>query len=144
MKKKALVTGGAGFIGSHLAAQLLSEGWKVTVLDDLSNGFESNIPAGADFVRGSMGDNELLARILPGHDVIFHLAAVASVIDSIERPVEVHHINLTDTLILLEAAVRHRVRRFVFSSSAAVYGDAGKGAISEDAPKDTLSHYAAQ
>lgn len=144
MKKKALVTGGAGFIGSHLAERLLAENWHVTVLDDLSNGFESNIPAGADFVRGSMGNADLLASVLPGHDVIFHLAAVASVIDSIERPIEVHHTNLTDTLILLEAAVRHRIRRFVFSSSAAVYGDAGQGAITEETPKDTLSHYAAQ
>lgn len=141
---KALVTGGAGFIGSHVAERLLAEGWKVIVLDDLSNGFERNVPRGAELVCGSADDDALLSKHLPGCAAVFHLAAVSSVIDSLERPREVHDINLTATLSLLEAAVRHKVPRFVFSSSAAVYGDAGSGAISEDVPKKPLSHYAVQ
>lgn len=141
---KALVTGGAGFIGSHVAERLLAEGWQVIVLDDLSNGFECNVPQGADLAQGSAGDEALLAKHLPGCEAVFHLAAVSSVIDSLERPREVHDINLTTTLSLLEAAVRHKVPRFVFSSSAAVYGDAGAGAIGEEAQKNPLSHYAVQ
>ncbi len=141
---KALVTGGAGFIGSHLTRRLLDEGWQVVVVDDLSNGFEKNLPSGVEFVCGSAGDSVLLAKVMPGCGAIFHLAAVSSVVDSIERPLEVHDINLTTTLALLEAAVRHGVPRFVFSSSAAVYGDAGSGTIDEDAPKNPLSHYAVQ
>jgi len=141
---KALVTGGAGFIGSHVAERLLAEGWQVVVLDDLSNGFERNVPSGAELVRGLALDDALLGQHLPGCAVIFHLAAVSSVIDSLERPREVHDINLTTTLALLEAAAKHGVKRFVFSSSAAVYGDAGEEAISEDTPKNPLSHYAVQ
>lgn len=141
---KALVTGGAGFIGSHVAERLLAEGWQVIVLDDLSNGLECNVPRGAELVRGSADDASLLAKHLPGCAVVFHLAAVSSVIDSLERPREVHDNNLTTTLSLLEATVRHKVPRFVFSSSAAVYGDTGAGAIGEDAPKNPLSHYAVQ
>lgn len=141
---KALVTGGAGFIGSHVAERLLAEGWQVVVLDDLSNGLESNVPRDAELVRGAAGDEALLARHLPGCAAVFHLAAVSSVADSIERPLAVHDVNLTTTLALLEAAVRHKVPRFVFSSSAAVYGDEGDGAIDEDASKNPLSHYAVQ
>lgn len=141
---KAFVTGGAGFIGSHLVRRLLDENWKVVVLDDLSNGFEKNVPSGAEFVHGSAGDPAVLTKVMPGCSAIFHLAAVSSVVDSIERPLDVHHTNLTTTLALLEAAARHGVKRFVFSSSAAVYGDAGSGPISEEAAKNPLSHYAVQ
>jgi len=141
---KALITGGAGFIGSHLAERLLQGGWQVVVLDDLSNGFEHNVPSGAELVRASAGDSAVLDKVLPGCSAIFHLAAVSSVIDSIERPLAVHDINLTTTLALIDGAAKHGVKRFVFSSSAAVYGDAGEAAISEDAPKNPLSHYAVQ
>jgi UDP-glucose 4-epimerase len=141
---KALVTGGAGFIGSHLAERLLKEGWRVVVIDDLSNGFERNVPSGAELVRATAGDSAVLDKVLPGCSAIFHLAAVSSVMDSIERPLAVHDINLTTTLVLLEAAAKHGVKRFVFSSSASIYGDAGERAISEEAPKNPLSHYAVQ
>ena len=141
---KALVTGGAGFIGSHLAERLLAEGWQVVVLDDLSNGFERNIPSGAEFVCGDASDNTLLSRLLPGCDAIFHLAAVSSVLDSIERPLDVHSINLTTTLALLEAASKSGVKRFVFSSSAAIYGDTHGTPAREDMIPSPLSHYAVQ
>lgn len=141
---KALVTGGAGFIGSHLAEALVSQGWEVTVLDDLSNGLPANIPAGAEFVRGNANDDRALEKLQGTFDLVFHLAAVASVQDSIERPVAVHGDNLTATLRLLEWARARGIRRFIFSSSASVYGDAGSAAIGEDAPKCPLSPYAVQ
>lgn len=141
---KALITGGAGFIGSHLAERLLAEGWKVVVLDDLSNGFERNIPSGAEFILGDASDGPRLSRLLPGCDAIFHMAAVASVQDAIERPLDTHAVNLTMTLPLLEAAVKCGVKRFVFSSSAAVYGDTHGEPAREDMTPSPLSHYAVQ
>jgi nucleoside-diphosphate-sugar epimerase len=141
---KALVTGGAGFIGSHVSHALLSAGWEVVILDNLATGSVSNLPAGAHFFEGDAGDSDLLARIVPGCQAIFHLAAVSSVQDSLDRPMAVHGTNLTATLSLLEAAVRHRVSRFVFSSSAAVYGDTGGLPAREDMIPSPLSHYAVQ
>lgn len=141
---KALITGGAGFIGSHLAENLLAEGWQVVVLDDLSNGFERNIPSGVEFVHGDASDSALLSRLLPGCDAVFHLAAVSSVLDSIERPLDVHAVNLTTTLALLEAASKSSVKRFVFSSSAAIYGDTHGKPAREDMIPSPLSHYAVQ
>jgi nucleoside-diphosphate-sugar epimerase len=141
---KALVTGGAGFIGSHVSEGLLAQGWEVTVLDDLSNGFSANVPSGARLVRGAASDMDVLDETMAGCNAIFHLAAVSSVQDSLARPVAVHDINLTTTLVLLEAAVRHQVKRFVFSSSAAVYGDTGGLPAREDMKPDPLSHYAVQ
>jgi len=141
---KALVTGGAGFIGSHLVDGLLAAGWDVVVLDNLATGFAENVAEGAHFVRGDAGDTGLLDQVLPGCNAVFHLAAVSSVQDSLDRPVAVHDINLTTTLVLLEAAVKHRVRRFVFSSSAAVYGNTQGWPAREDMKLDPLSHYAVQ
>ena len=141
---KALVTGGAGFIGSHVADALISKGWQVVILDNLATGSTANLPAGVEFVEGNAGDANLLERIMPGCGAVFHLAAVSSVQDSLDRPLAVHDTNLTATLNLLEAAVRHRVPRFVFSSSAAVYGDTGGRPAREDMTPSPLSHYAVQ
>jgi UDP-glucose 4-epimerase len=139
-----LVTGGAGFIGSHLVEALLAQGAEVTVLDNLSTGIKGNVPDKARLVVGHAGDAALLDQLLPGCDGIFHLAAVSSVQASLDRPVEVHEDNLTATLALLEAARRHNVPRFVFSSSAAVYGDTHGKAAKEDMKSNPLSHYAVQ
>jgi nucleoside-diphosphate-sugar epimerase len=141
---KALITGGAGFIGSHLVELLLSKDFEVVVIDNLATGRLSQVPDIAHFHQGDVGDMELLGRVLPGCDVIFHLAAVSSVQDSLDRPIEVHNTNLTATLALLEASVRHKVRRFVFSSSAAVYGDTGGEPAREDMMPKPMSHYAVQ
>lgn len=141
---KALVTGGAGFIGSHLAERLFGEGWSVVVIDDLSNGFERNVPSGAELVRAPAGNSDVLDNTLPGCDAVFHLAAVSSVVDSIERPLAVHDVNLTTTLALLESAAKHGVKRFVFSSSASVYGETHGEAAREDMAPAPLSHYAVQ
>lgn len=140
----ALVTGGTGFIGSHLVERLLGEGWNVCVLDDLSSGAEANLPSGAEFVRDSAGNVSLLDRLLPGCDAVFHLAAVSSVADSLARPLEVHDANLTTTIALLKAAANHGVKRFVFSSSASIYGDTGGEAAREEMKPSPLSHYAVQ
>lgn len=111
---KALVTGGAGFIGSHLADLLLEKSCEVVVIDNLCSGKRSQIPDSIVFLEGDAGNSDLLAQALPGCDVVFHLTAVSSVQDSLDRPLDVHNTNLTATLVLLEASVRHKVRRFVF------------------------------
>ncbi len=141
---KALVTGGAGFIGSHLVRGLLDHGWQVAVIDDLSTGRESNLPEAAAFHVGDVLDPGVLGGAMDGCDTIFHLAAVSSVQDSLDRPLDVHHANLTGTLALLEAASARGVRRFIFSSSAAVYGDTNGQPAREDMIPRPLSHYAVQ
>jgi len=141
---KALVTGGAGFIGSHLVDLLLAKGWEVVVIDNLVTGQRSQVPQEAVFLQGDVVDSHLLSKALPGCDVVFHLAAVSSVQDSLDRPIEVHTTNLTATLALLEASVRYKVPRFVFSSSAAVYGDTGGEPAREDMTPKPMSHYAVQ
>ena len=141
---KYLVTGGAGFIGSHLVEALLAEGAEVTVLDNLSTGLHGNVPDKARLVVGRAGDTSLLDPLLPGCAGIFHLAAVSSVQASLDHPLDVHEDNLTATLALLEAARRFKVPRFVFSSSAAAYGDTQGQMAREDMRPDPLSHYAVQ
>jgi nucleoside-diphosphate-sugar epimerase len=141
---RALVTGGAGFIGSHLVEELLANGWDVVVLDNLSTGLEENVPSAVELVIGEAHDSAILNRITPGCNAIFHLAAVSSVQESLNKPFEVHDTNLTMTLKLLEAANCHSVRRFVFSSSAAVYGDTGGQPAREDMNPRPMSHYAVQ
>jgi nucleoside-diphosphate-sugar epimerase len=141
---KALVTGGAGFIGSHIVERLLVEGHNVIVLDDLSTGRRENLPHGVELTVGSVSDAAAVEQATQGADVIFHLAAVSSVQDSLARPLEVHRCNLSSTLLLLEAARKNGVKRFVFSSSAAVYGDTGGLPAREDMIPKPLSHYAVQ
>ena len=141
---KILVTGGAGFIGSHLAERFLADGWDVVVLDNLSTGLVENVPHGVELVIGDANDSAILSRIIPGCHAICHLAAVSSVQESLSKPLEVHNTNLTMTLKLLEAANRHKIRRFVFSSSAAVYGDTGGQPAREDMNPRPMSHYAVQ
>ena len=141
---KYLVTGGAGFIGSHLVEALLDKGAEVTVLDNLSTGLRGNVPDKARLVVGRAGDANLVDPLLPGCAGIFHLAAVSSVQASLDHPLDVHEDNLTATLALLEAALRYKVPRFVFSSSAAVYGDTQGQMAREDMRPDPLSQYAVQ
>lgn len=118
-----LVTGGAGFIGSHLISHLLALGHRVRVLDDLSTGRLERLPAGVDLVVASACNPEAVAAASNGCDGIFHLAAIASVVRSIEDWVGTHTINQTATVAILEAARRHSKLPVVFASSAAIYGD---------------------
>ena len=140
----ALVTGGAGFIGSHLVDLLQTDGWSVRVLDDLSTGNRANIDSGAvDLVVGDVRDYDTCESACRGANAVFHLAAIASVQASIDEPRRCHDVNVTGTLNMLDAARKQGVRRFVFSSSAAVYGNADTVPTSEDQPLDPQSPYAA-
>ncbi len=141
---KYLVTGGAGFIGSHVVAALRERGAEVAVLDNFATGLEDNVPDGVAVTNGHAGDSALLDELLPGCAGIFHLAAVSSVQASLDQPLAVHEDNLTATLVLLEAARKHGVKRFVFSSSAAIYGDTNGEQAHEAMKPNPLSHYAVQ
>lgn len=124
--KHALVTGGAGFIGSHLAESLVSEGAQVTVLDNLSTGHYRNIEqltSGVTFVEGDIRDADLVERLTSGCDVVFHQAAVVSVTQSVQDPSHSCDVNDLGTVRVLDACRKHGVRRVVMASSSAVYGD---------------------
>lgn len=143
----ALVTGGAGFIGSHLVSELLDGGWRVRVLDDFSSGSPENLCAVADrieIVRGDVRDEEAALTAATGVEVIFHQAAIASVLRSIESPVQTNDVNLNGTLRLLEAARDRRVRRLVFASSSAVYGNADASPLREQDAGHPISPYGVQ
>jgi UDP-N-acetylglucosamine 4-epimerase len=121
-----LVTGGAGFIGSNIVDGLLERGDTVRVLDDFSTGREENVRHFAekvDLIRGDIRDGATVDKAMNGADFVLHQAALASVPRSIKDPVESSEVNIQGTLNLLDAAVKHSVRRFVFASSSSVYGD---------------------
>jgi UDP-glucose 4-epimerase len=130
---KSLVTGGAGFMGSHVAERLLTMGHEVVVLDDLSGGFQENIPGGANFVHGSITDHELLDRLFTrqSFDYVYHLAAYAA--EGLSHFIKRfnYNNNLIGSVNLINASVNHGVKRFVFTSSIAVYG-AGQTPMTED------------
>lgn len=142
-----LITGGAGFIGSHLVDALLAEGHSVRVLDDLSTGKRSNLPmenSRLELIEGDVADATLLAKVVSGCQAVVHLAAVASVQASVEDPVKTHQSNFIGTLNLCEAMRLAGVKRVLFASSAAVYGNNGEGeAVNEDTTKAPLTPYAA-
>lgn len=122
--KTALVTGGAGFIGSHLSRRLLQHRYNVVVLDDLSGGFLENVPHGADVVEGTILDFSLLSELYERHqfDVIFHLAAYAAEgLSPFIRRFN-YETNLIGSINLINLSIKHKVDRFIFTSSIAVYG----------------------
>jgi len=141
-----LITGGAGFIGSHLTDALLAKGYAVRILDDLSTGKRSNLPLHnprVELIEGDVADAELVARAAVGCQAVAHLAAVASVQASVDDPVKTHQSNFIGTLNVCEAMRQAGIKRVVFASSAAVYGNNGEGeAITEDTPKAPLTPYA--
>lgn len=141
-----VVTGGCGFIGSHLCEALLEAGARVRVLDDLSSGREENlrgVRGRVDLRRGDVRDPRAVAPALDGADTVFHQAALVSVADSVERPRECFDINEAGTLTVLEAARGAGVRRVVFAGSAAAYGNDPGLPKREDMPARPLSPYAA-
>lgn len=145
-EKTVLITGGAGFIGSHLTDALLAKGHSVRVLDDLSTGKRSNLPLDnpkVELIVGDVADAALVARAMRGCSAVAHLAAVASVQASVDDPVKTHQSNFIGTLNVCEAMRLTGVNRVVYASSAAVYGNNGEGAsIDEDTPKAPLTPYA--
>ena len=139
---KALITGGAGFIGSHLAEQLLSRGWVVRIIDNESTGKRENVPRKAQYLRGDVRDPLALRKAFAGHiDVVFHLAAQVSNILSYADPTEDVTTNVVGTLNVLEACIRHRVRRLLHASSMALYGQQDVMPVNEAAPCRPLSFY---
>lgn len=138
-----LVTGGCGFIGSHLAQSLLAEGHRVRALDDLSSGHLSNLPPGAEFRRGDVADPAAVAAAMEGCEGVFHLAAIASVERAVRDWAGTHRVNLSGTVNVFEAARRAGNVPVVYASSAATYGDRAELPIAEDGPMRPLSAYGA-
>ena len=146
---QALVTGGAGFIGSHIVQALYERGARVIAVDDLSTGDQHNltwrgISEGVELVQGDVRDTALMRKLVQECDWVFHEAAVASVPQSVEQPVETNAINLEATLQLLVAARDAGVKRFVFASSSAIYGESEVQEKHEDLPVQPLTPYALQ
>jgi UDP-N-acetylglucosamine/UDP-N-acetyl-alpha-D-glucosaminouronate 4-epimerase len=139
---RALVTGGAGFIGSHLVDALVADGAAVVVVDDLSTGDAAHLPAAADLVTGDVVDPDLLDRVTAGCDVVFHQAARRSVPQSVEHPLDTNRVNVAGTLNVLRSAQAGGVRRVVLASSSSVYGGARARPTPESAPLEPRSPYA--
>jgi len=146
MDELSLVTGGAGFIGSHLVDDLVRRGGRVRVFDDFSTGLRANLTHPAvEVVEGSLTDPAAVGRAVAGAGVVYHLGALASVARSVENPAATHAACATGTLNLLDAARRGGVRRVVYAASSSAYGGAGGGAAgqTEDLPVAAKSPYAA-
>jgi len=145
--KKVVVTGGAGFIGSHLAEELAGRGYYVITLDDLSTGRMKNIEnllkkENAEFIQGSITDLPLLGKLFQNVEYVFHQAALSSVPRSMEDPLTTNEVNIKGTLNVLMAARENRVRKVVYAASSSVYGDALALPQKEDMPLNPLSPYA--
>jgi len=125
MRKKVVVTGGAGFIGSHIVEYWSKQNADVLVLDNLRSGFEKNLNGfkNVTFVKGSITDKDVVFSVLENADYVHHLAAMISVPESVENPFECVSINVNGLLNVLEASAKHKIKKIVHSSSAAVYGD---------------------
>ncbi|NSL42842.1 UDP-glucose 4-epimerase GalE, partial [Streptomyces sp. 8P21H-1] len=138
-----LITGGAGYIGAHVARAMAGAGERVLALDDLSAGVPARLPGGIPLVQGSSLDGELLKRVLAEHAVtgVVHLAARKQVGESVAQPARYYQENVGGLATLLDAVAGAGVRRFVFSSSAAVYGNPDVDLITEDTPCAPLSPY---
>jgi UDP-glucose 4-epimerase len=138
-----LVTGGAGYIGSHMVHELLDSGENVVVLDNLSTGFRFLIPSAVPFVSGNVGDRDLIAKTIAKHKItaIIHFAASIIVPESVRDPLAYYRNNTMNTCNLFDVAVQAGVKHFIFSSTAAVYGNPKHIPIREDAPTMPISPY---
>ncbi|MET8715066.1 UDP-glucose 4-epimerase GalE [Streptomyces sp. NPDC004735] len=138
-----LITGGAGYIGAHVAKAMTGAGERVVVLDDMTTGIAGRLPAEVTLVRGSASDRAVLDRVLAEHAVtgVVHLAAKKQVGESVEKPLLYYRENVTGLAVLLEAVVAAGVRRFLFSSSAAVYGVPDVDLITEETPCAPINPY---
>lgn len=139
-----VVTGGAGFIGSHMVERLLSQGQSVRIADDFSSGLKANVPAGVEVIEGDVADAAVAARAVHGATYVIHLAAIPSVPRSVKDPVRSNRANVDGTLNVLVAARDAGVKRVVFAGSSSVYGDAAVLPKREDMKPSPLSPYALQ
>jgi len=140
---KVLVTGGAGYIGSHAVRELRDAGHEVAVLDDLSQGHRRSVPPPVPLVQGDLGDAASLSRALEGADAVIHFAGLLSVAGSVADPLSYYRTNVVKGVALLEAMQASGVRDIVFSSTCAVYGVPVRVPIDEEHPKDPINPYGA-
>jgi len=142
LKDKILVVGGAGYIGSHMVKRLLEENYAVVVLDNLSTGHR-RLVTGGELVVGQLGDEKLLDRVFRDHPIaaVMHFAASSLVGESVQWPLKYYQNNIAETVSLLEAMIRHKVVRFIFSSTAAVYGEPEEIPITEAHPCKPTNPY---
>ena len=140
---KVLVTGGAGYIGSHAVRELKDAGHDVAVLDDLSRGHRGSVPPEVPLVRGDLGDAGSLSRALDGVDAVLHFAGLLSVADSVADPVSYYRTNVVKGVALLEAMHAAGVRKLVFSSTCAVYGMPVRVPMDEEHPREPINPYGA-
>ncbi|MGH2717572.1 MAG: NAD-dependent epimerase/dehydratase family protein [Actinomycetota bacterium] len=138
----ALVTGGAGFIGSTIARALIAEGTPVRVFDSLITGFREVVPPESEFMLGDLRDAEAVAKACEGVDAVYHQAALRSVAKSVDEPLATEESNVSGTINLLNAAQAAGVRRVVYASSSSAYGETTEGVNREDAAPNPLSPYA--
>jgi len=144
-KRTYLVTGGAGFIGSHIVERLVRDGHNVRVLDDLSSGHETNLDSirdGVEFIEGDIRDTKVVNEAVKGAHIVFHEAALGSVPRSVADPVTTHEVNITGTLNVFLAARDAGVKRVVYASSSSVYGETPVLPKREDMSPEPLSPYA--
>jgi len=139
---KILVVGGAGYIGSHMVKDLLDADYDVITLDDLSTGHLELLPGG-EFIEGSLGDTVLLDKLFSTHKIsaVMHFAAFSLVGESVEKPLKYYRNNMATTAELLDSMIRHKVKRFIFSSTAAVYGEPVEIPITESHPCNPTNPY---
>ena len=137
-----LLTGGAGYIGSHVALDLVKEGYEVIILDDLSRGFAEAV-SNCELVRGDIGDKGLVSALLDKHDIgaVMHLAGSTIVPESVEKPLLYYENNTVKSRNLMEACAECSVRHFIFSSTAAVYGIPGSGLVTLESPTEPVNPY---
>lgn len=142
---KVLITGGAGYIGSHMALALADRGAPAVILDDLSTGVRDAVPVSHSFVEGDIADADLVTRLIKDHGIVSvaHFAAKTVVPDSVADPLGYYYANTVKTHALIRASVAAGVRQFVFSSTAAIYGESDRALIDEDAPIRPANPYGA-
>jgi len=138
-----LITGGAGYIGSHMAHHLIEAGEDIVVLDNLCTGVEKNLPKNIAFIRGDIADQALVSKLIEAHNVdsVIHFAGSVVVPESVEKPLDYYANNTSGARSLIEACVHQDVRNFIFSSTAAVYGSPPVIPVSEEGPTIPLSPY---
>src|SRR5690349_1983074 len=143
IRTSVLVTGGAGYIGSHAVWALHDAGWPVAVLDNLVTGFRWAIPEAVPFYEGDIADPRLVSEIMASHraTAIMHFAGSVVVPESVENPLKYYHNNTAKSRSLLEAALGAGLKHFLFSSTAATYGIPETSTVGEDAPKKPINPY---